>query len=197
MFLSVFLFPPSPGSLSTCNTLQKCVPTKDVLLTRAVLFAVCSFLQLPRVCLQTNRMGQLVSLTVCSADRSMGITVNTLSCFCRVVECLSLMDTPIGCFSSPPDEGFAPPGDGLSIPGCSKWSESPSTKSIGFSRSPSFSVYYFLTRLDKVFLYALMERTLVGSINQVINGLWGAGWIESQGGAWDWRVRFCVWMASH
>ncbi len=81
-----------------CNTLQKCVPTEDVVLTRAVLFAVCSSLQLHRVCLQTNRMGQLVSLTVCSADRSMGITVNTPSCFCRVVECLLLMDTPIGCF---------------------------------------------------------------------------------------------------
>lgn len=96
MFLS---FSPSPDFLSMCNTLPKCVPTEDVVLTHAVLFAVCSALQLRRLCLQTNRMGQLVSLTVCSAERSMGITVNTLSCFCRVVECLLLMDTPIGCFS--------------------------------------------------------------------------------------------------
>lgn len=30
--------------------------------------------------------------------RSMGITVNALSRFCRVVECLLLMDTPVACF---------------------------------------------------------------------------------------------------
>lgn len=48
----------------------------------------------------------VLSLTVCGTDRSIGITVNTLTCFCRVVECLPLTDTPIGGF-------FLAPGCGV------------------------------------------------------------------------------------
>ncbi len=101
MFFSLFLsFLPSPESFSACSALQKCVPARDVMLTCAVLFAVFSSLQLHRVCLQTNRMGQLVFLTACSADRSMDITVNTLSCFCRVVKCSCWWTRPSAVFLS-------------------------------------------------------------------------------------------------
>lgn len=68
------------------------------MLTHVVLFAFCTSLQLQQVRLLTNPMARLVSLSACSAERSMGITVNALSCFCRVVECLLLMDTPVACF---------------------------------------------------------------------------------------------------
>lgn len=70
----------------------------EVVLTHVVLFAVCTSLQLLQVCFLTNPMARLVSLSACSPERSMGITVNALSCFCRVVECLLLMDTPVACF---------------------------------------------------------------------------------------------------
>lgn len=59
---------------------------------------------------------------------SIGITVNTLSCFCWVVECLLLMVTPVFFAKG----RLCSPWDGGSIAGCSKWSESLSTKSIGF-----------------------------------------------------------------
>lgn len=97
--------------------------------------------------LQTNRMAWPLSLTVCSADRSMGITVNTLSCFCWVVE---FVDAGYShqLLSSLPDQGFVLPGDSLSIPSCSKWSESLSAKSMGFSCSSYFLVYYLLTGVD-------------------------------------------------
>lgn len=123
--------------------------------------------------------GPHVSLTVCNADRSMGFTVNTLSYFCRVVECLLLMDTPIGCFPLRQIKALLRLGMACRIPGCSKWSESLSTESIGFTYSPSFPVHSLLTTVDKVFLYILMEKTLVRSINQIVNGLKGAGRIES------------------
>lgn len=71
---------------------------REVVLTHVVLFAVCTSLQLQQVRLLSNAMARLVSLTACSADRSMGITVNALSCFCRLVECLLLMYTPVACF---------------------------------------------------------------------------------------------------
>lgn len=71
---------------------------KEVVLTHVGPFAVCSSLQLQQVRLLTDPMARLVSLAACSADRSMGITVNAPSCFCRVVECLLLMDTPVACF---------------------------------------------------------------------------------------------------
>lgn len=51
------------------------------MLTHVVLFAVWTSLQLQQVRLLTNPMAWLVSLTACSADRSMSITVNALSCF--------------------------------------------------------------------------------------------------------------------
>lgn len=92
------------------------------MLTHVVLFAVCTSLQLQQVRLLTNPMARLVSLSACSPERSMGITVNALSCFCRVVECLLLMDNACRLFSSLPDQGFEPSplGDGLSIAGRSK-----------------------------------------------------------------------------
>ena len=70
----------------------------EVVLTYVVLFAVCTSLQLQQLRLLTNPMARPVSLTAGRAERSMGITVNALSCFCRVVECLLQMDTPVACF---------------------------------------------------------------------------------------------------
>lgn len=94
--LVFFIFLSAPQVLFLRNTVAKY--KGEVVLTHVVLFAVCTSLQLQQVCLLTNPVARLVSLTACSADRSMGITVNALSCFCRVVECLLLMDTPVACF---------------------------------------------------------------------------------------------------
>lgn len=108
--LSILSFFPSLTWFLVYLQLSKkmCLQLKMTPLTHAVHFAVCSPLQSHQVsvCLQTKRMGQLVSLTVCSDDQSMGITVNTLSWFCRVVECLLLMDTPMGCFPLRPIEAL-------------------------------------------------------------------------------------------
>lgn len=51
----------------------------EVVLTHVVLFAICTSVHLQQLRLLTNPMARLVSPT---ADRSMGITVNALSCFC-------------------------------------------------------------------------------------------------------------------
>lgn len=81
---------------------------REAVLTHVVLFAVCTSLQLQQVRLLTNPMPRLVSLTACSVDRSMGITVNALFCFCRILECLLLMDTAVACFLSCQTKAWSP-----------------------------------------------------------------------------------------
>lgn len=176
--MSLFNF--SPHSLSICNTLLKICSNWRCPVDPHCPFCCLQFL------LQTNRMARPLSLTVCSADRSMGITVNTLSCFCWVVE---FVDAGYAhqLLSSLPDQGFGLLGDSLSIPSCSKWSESLSAKInrlLLLLLLPSLLSPY---KSGQFFQYIL-----VASINQIINGLRGAGRIESQGGTtqWDSRVMF-------
>lgn len=81
----------------------------------------------------------LSSLAVCSAGRSMGITVNTLYFSCSSRGLFAADAGARQLLSCGRDQGCAlPQGDGPSITACSKWSESLSARSI---RLPFFSVY--------------------------------------------------------
>lgn len=85
--------------LSVCNTLQKNVFQLKMSCWPALFFLLFAVPYNYTGSVSRQIEGaSFVSVTVRSADRSMGITVNTLSCFCWVLECLLLMDTPIGCF---------------------------------------------------------------------------------------------------
>lgn len=91
---SFLLFPMlSPKSWFICNN---CVPVSSWPVLSFLLFSV-TYNYIGTVSKQI-KLDQLVSLTMCSTDRSMDITANSLSCFCWVVECLFLTDTPFGSF---------------------------------------------------------------------------------------------------
>lgn len=98
LVLYIFIYFPFCSTAYLFSFFAQCKYKGEVVLTHVVLFAVCTSLQLQQVRFLTNPMARLVSLSACSPERSMGITVNALSCFCRVVECLLLMDTPVACF---------------------------------------------------------------------------------------------------